>query len=396
MPVGVANGEMLQIITKARAEVVASRASGPAWGRLGQTFEAGEFPAEAQACYAQASALDAGSARWPHLLGLLQLQDSPAAALTNLARAAHLAAPTNDAPRLRLAQALVERGRHPEAKEWLAPILAARPGHPAARLESARIHLAENLPAVAADLLAPCLTNPYTARPAVLLLSQARARTGDDVSAVALAKRAAAMPRPFDWPDPFLREVQDLKQDRARSVERANQQLIQRRFAEAGATLAELLGRFPDDPEGLLVLGRLHLQQGRCAEAEAAFRSHLAARPDSLSGLVQLGLSLMCQSRWSDADEIFSKAVGLKPDFAQAHFNLGLARSRGGDGAGAIASLRMAIRCSPGDADAHTLLAEQLFRSGAREEAARHLDRALALEPGNPRAKALRDRSSGR
>jgi tetratricopeptide (TPR) repeat protein len=396
LPAASANVEMLQVIARARAEVVAEQKSGAAWGRLGQAFEAGEFPAQARDCYARAAEFEPMSARWPHLLGLLQLQDSPTAALTNLALATRRADPTNDAPRLRLAQALAERGRFAEATDQLAPLLAARPDHPAARLELARVRLAENQPAAAAELLTPCLTNPYTARPAVLLLSQARVRTGDAEGAGALARRAAAMPRPFDWPDPFLREVQALKQDRARLAERANVQVIQRRFLEAERTLTNLLAEFPDDPEALLVLGRLRLQQGRCADAEATLRRHLAAQTNSLNGLIQLGLALMCQSRWADAGEVFGRAVRVKPDFAQAHFNLGLARSRAGDPAGAIASLRETIRCSPGDANAHAVLAEELARTGAKEEADRHIERALSLDPGNARARALRDRSARR
>ncbi len=394
LPTVSANAEMLQAISAARTEVVKSAGSGAAWGRLGQAFEAGEYPGEARICYARAAELEPESARWPHLLGLLQLQDAPAAALTNLARATRLASPTNDASRLRLAQALIERGRPAEAKEHLAPLLAARPDHPAARLELARVRLAENEPTLAAELLTPCLTNPYTARSAAQLLSQAKARSGDAAGAVALARRAAAMPRPFDWPDPFLREVQEFKQDRSHQVEKANRQVIQRRWAEAEVTLTNLLSSFPDDPECLLVLGRLRFQQSRCPEAEAAFRRHLAVQTNSLNGLIQLGLSLMCQSRWPEAGDVFGRAVQVKPDFAQAHLNLGLARSRAGDPAGAITSLREALRCSPGDADAHALLAEELSRTGARDEAARHLERALALDPASPRAKALRQKLS--
>lgn len=380
VPTESANLELRQRMEEARQAVLANPKSGMAWGRLGQSFEAAEFFREARVCYAEASAKDPTSPRWPHLSGLLQLQDDPEAAFAQLVRAATLSGPTNDASRLRLAQALVEHGRYADATNHLAALMIVRPEHPGARLELARVRLAEGRAAEAADLLTPCLTNPYTARPAAMLLSQSRARTGDAASAAALAAKAAGMPRPFDWPDPFLREVQELRQDRVRTAERLNGLLIQRRFEQAEALLQPLLGRNPDDPEVLLLLGRLRLQQGRCTEAETALRRHLVAQPDSLNGLIQLGLALMCQSRWEEAGETFGQAADVKPDFAQAHFNRGVARSRAGDSVGAVASWREALRCSPGDARTHQLLADELARQGQEAEAAQHRERASRLQ----------------
>lgn len=379
-PAGLANAELSRQIETARSEVLSNRTSGAAWGRLGQCFEAAEFFPEARICYAQAEALDTGSARWPHLLGLLLLQESPEDALVQLARAVAVAEPTNDFSRVRLVQALVERGRFAEATNHLAVLLTNQATHPAARLELARVRLAEGRATEAIDLLTPCLTNPYTARPAVLLLSQCRVRVGDAPAAAALASKAATMPRPFNWPDPYSREVQNLRQDLARQVERVNSLVIQRRFDQAEELLKPLIERSSDHPEVLLVLGRVRLQQGRCDEAEAAISRHLEATPSSLNGLIQLGLALMCQSRWTDAGKVFGRAVELKPDFAQAHFNLGMARIRTGDTAGAIASLREALRCSPGDARAHSVLADALASSGQTEEAAFHRERARSLK----------------
>ncbi len=385
LPAASANVELRQRIEQARNQVLGSPDSGAAWGRLGQTFEAAECPDEARTCYARAETLDPASPRWPHLIGLLELQENPEAALTHLARAVPLAGPSQDASRVRLAQALVERGRFSEASLHLGALLSVQPEHAAARLELARIRLAEGRAPEAADLLVPCLTNPYTARPAVLLLGQARVRAGDAASAAALAAKAASMPRPFDWPDPYQREVQELRQDRARTVERANALMIQRRPKEAEALLQPLLERHPDDPEVLLVFGRLQLQQGRCAEAEAMLRQHLQAQPRSLNGLIQLGLSLMCQSRWADAATTFELAVREKPDFAQAHVNLGIVRSRSGDSARAAASFQEALRCSPGDARIHSLLADELARAGQTDDAERHRERARMLKSDDTR-----------
>ncbi|MFM1768779.1 MAG: repeat-containing protein YrrB [Verrucomicrobiota bacterium] len=382
---------MVSLIATSRQAVVAAPESAAAWGRLGQAFHAVEFFPEARQCYARAATLDPQSPRWPHLLGLLQLQDQPDEALANLERAVVLSGGRWDAPRLRLAQALVERGREDAAAGHLAALLAAQPGHAAARVEQARLQLARGQLDEAAGALSPCLTNAYTARPALLLMSQIQQRRGDGAGASQLARRAAGMPRPFDWPDPFLREVQVLRLDRQKMEDQINGLLMQRRLPEAGVRLNDLLQAYPQSPEGWLLLGRLRYQEQKCAEAEAAFRRHLEVQPQSLNGLVQLGLALLCQQRWADAAGVLRQAVALKPDFAQAHYNLGYALFRSGDAAGAAAAYREALRSNPGEAGTHLALAEVLVRLGQGGEAARHLDRAAALAPNDPRIARLRE-----
>ena len=383
-------------IESARRAVLTSPQSAEHWGKLGQGFQAAEFFPEARVCYARAVELDPKSPRWAHLLGLLELQEEPEAALAHLARAAELAGLQPDAPRLRLAQALVERGRFEDATRQLDMLLQANPTHPGARLEMARIHLTRGETDRAAADLATCLTNGYTARSALLLLAQIRQRQGKTEEAAGLSRRASGMPRPFDWPDPFLREVQGLRGDRQKLADQANGFLMQQRLPETEFALSRLLAVAPDDPEGLLLLGRLRYQQQQCAAAEAALRRHLATQPNSLNGLMQLALAQLCQQRWKEGATTLRQIVALKPDFAQAHANLAYTLSRDGDAQGAIRSYRDALRSSPGDVNAHIALADELFRAHQTAEARDHAHRALELAPNDPRARQLLDRLAPR
>lgn len=385
---------LAEALSRAREQVVNAPKSAEAWGRFGQNLEAAEFHAEARGCYQRAVELDPTSVRWLHLLGLQVLPDDAEGGMAYLERAAELSGTTNDAPRVRLAQALVERGLYEEARRHLEFLTRVTPGHAAAGLEWARMELAEQNLARAGEWLAPCLTNPYTARPAAMLLSQVRARQGDAEAAQLLARRASGMPKPFDWPDPFQREVQSLRMDRSRRAERLQGWIIQGRMAEAESELEALLAQAPEDPEGLLLAGRLALQRRDCVEAERRFRQHLRVAGDTVNGLTQLALSLLCQQRWKQADEVLSQVLVLKPDFSQAHANQAIARSRSGDAAGAIASYREALKCGPGDAGSHAGLAEEYARTGDRESAMEHVDRALALDPNHGKARALKTRWS--
>jgi tetratricopeptide (TPR) repeat protein len=289
-----------------------------------------------------------------------------------------------------LAQALIERGQRDQARPYLLRLLDAFPGHPAARLEMARIELAEGDLDKASQSLVVCLTNAYTARPAKLLLAQIEQRQGKSESAAALATQAMGMPRPFDWPDPYLREVLRLRVDRQQVQDRINGWLASGQLPDAEAGLQQLMGAYPDDPEGLLLLGRLRLLERQCEDAEEILRRHLSIQPASLNGLIQLALSVLCQQRWHDGAAILRQTIAIKPDFAEAHYNLGYARARAGDLPGARQSYVVALRCRPGYVDAHVALAEILLRAGD-PAAGSHLNSALELDPGNDNARRLRD-----
>ncbi len=379
-------------LSGARLRVLTNDTSALAWGRLGQALDAADFDAESQACYREAARLDPAGARWFHLLGLRQLREQPDLALENLRRAVQLTGETNDAPVLRLALALSERGRFVEATNRLRSLLAGVPDHPAARLELARASLALGRLGGLPDWLAPCLTNPYTTRAAHLILGQVLLRNGDTEASSRHAQLAAAMPKPFDWPDPFLREVQELRQDTGKLAEQANSLLRQSRWAEAELVLTQLLSHVPESPEGVLLLGRVRLQQRRCAEAEALFQRFLQLRHEAPYGWMQLGMAFYCQSRWAEAARAFEEAVARKADFAQAHFNLGMARSRLRNSPAAMASFREALRCTPGDVSVHMALAEELFRIGETAAAREQVTQALGIDPNHPKANALRRR----
>jgi len=379
-------------IEQARMEVVAASASAAAWGRLGQVFEAAEFESEARVCYERATRLNPGEARWWHLAGLAALRDDPERGVSALMRAVTLESPTNDAPRVRLAQALVERGQFAEATKQLQMLLAGDDTHPMARLELARVSWMERREEESLTLLGPCLTNAYTARASAMLMSQIKARQGDHEGATGWATRAQSMPRPYDWPDPYVREVQSMRIRRETAAERVNGLLMQRRLAEAEAALSSIFKGAAEDPEGLLLLGRLRLMQERYEEAEAELGRHLKVRPRSVNGLVQMGMVYYARGRWEDAAVYFDRAIGLKPDFAQGHYNLGMARSRAGQTGKAVESFEAALRCNPGDADTLIILAEHQVREGEREKARLNWEEAKRLKPTHPGLERLRGR----
>ncbi|HUR44288.1 MAG TPA: tetratricopeptide repeat protein [Candidatus Saccharimonadales bacterium] len=381
------------LIRTSRQAVVQSDLSGAAWGRLGEAFHTADFFEQAESCYRKALELDPQNAKWPHLLGLVQLQEQPLLAISNLYRAVSLeSGGKTDASRVHLARALIEQGRFADAENQLQQLFRANSNHVIARLEMARIDLSKGQVAEAGLLLEPCLTNYFTARAAHHLMAQVKLRQGDPASASSLAAEAARIPRAFDWPDPYLREVQGLRLDRQKLQDQANAFLMRQRFKEAEAVLNQLFKASPDDPEGLLLLGRLRFQQRQCGDSEAALRRYLQLQPVSVNGQLQLSLSLLCQERWADAVAQLQGVLNLKPDFGQAYYNLGYALSRLGKSDEAIKNYRQALKCNPGDAQTYVALAEEFYGQKQTTEAIRHLNQALELDPDNASAKKLRAR----
>jgi tetratricopeptide (TPR) repeat protein len=376
---------LASLIETSRTAVVSAPKSAAAWGRLGQCLHAAEFFVEATVCYSNATHLDPRDARWHYLLGVLELQDHPESALQHLARATDLTAGQSDAPRYALARALVERSRYDEAKAHLDLLLASNPEHAAARVELARLFIARNQFKEAMEQLQAPMNHPLTRRRSLLLAAQVAQRNKQADLAAQLSRTAQSVPLAPDWPDTFLKEVQSLRVDRAKLADGANMLIQQQRLAEAEAALAKLLNTFPNDPEGLLLLGRLRYLEKNCAGAETALRRYLELQPGALNGLIQLGIALMCQEKWTNAAQVFEQALAAKPDFTSAHHNLGICRSHMGDSTGAIKAFQDALRSTPGDVNVLFALAEELANTGDVKEAISCVRRIEALAPKDQR-----------
>ena len=374
------------LVTESRQAVLSAAKSSEAWGKLGQALHAAEFLPEARQCYRSAAELAPRSPRWPHLLGVLELADDFESGLRHLQRAVELGGAKSGASRLRLSQALLERGRNDEALVHLNLLLAQEPQSQSANLALARASVSGNQLEKAAAIL-----EGTPNREATLLLAQIRQRQGNVTESARLVRLAPTLQDTSQTSDPFLNEVLSLRADARSLADHANALLVQRKPAEAEAIITRLLQNYPGNPEGLLLLGRLRYQQQRCAEAEEVFRRHLAAQPQSLNGLLQLALAQFCQQRWSEASSSLKQAVALKPDSAPAHYNLGYALLRTGDAEGGIAALREAVRCDPGDARSRLALADALRRRGDMAGAREQLERVLAVNPNQPAARQMLD-----
>jgi Flp pilus assembly protein TadD len=365
--------------------------SAAAWGKLGSVLMHYEFTDEAEGAFARAEQLAPQEPRWPYLHGLFIGSRNVVGATEKFRRATVLTGDKPDAPRLRLAQNLAERGLNEEAALHFQTLLQHTPGHPAARLGLARIRQSEGRPAEATNLLASCLQDPHTRHSAYALLAMLEQALGNLPAAEVAARTSSTLPADVAWPDPWWNEALVWRVGRKALLEDAAVLIERGAWTEAQATLGSIIRTYPNESEAWYLMGWIFNQQQRGAEAERALREYVRLSPQSPKGYAQLAVALLGQRRHVDAVEVLQTGLKLKPTWRELHSNLGYACVQLGRDEEAIGHFRNALALDPNYLPTHTALAELLARRGQIDEVRALLRRALELSPSDRRAKAMLD-----
>jgi tetratricopeptide (TPR) repeat protein len=376
-------------VEAARARVSQSPRSASAWGHLGKVLIAHELRAPALVCFAEAEQLDPAEPRWPYLQGVALSQGDPDAALPKLRRAVELCGRSPDAPRLWLAEVLLEQGHFDEAEKHFRAILKQNPSNPRAFLGLGRLALARDRLQDGLEPLKRASTSPYVRQRASTLLAQVQQRLGQSKEAAQELRRAAALPGDLPWPDPFVEEVARLQVGERARLGQARALINQGQAAEGVHLLGQIVRDYPDSYSAWLMRGQALFQLREFADAERALQEAIRLAPEAVDAQYALGCSFLEQGKLADAATSLRRAIELKPDYALAYYQLSRCLNGQHDRAGALAALRDAVRYKPDLADAHAALGEQLAQDGQKAEALVHLRYAASLGPLDPKRKGL-------
>jgi len=384
-------------IEKARANVTQSPRSGAAWGRLGMVLLAHHFPTEAEVCLLQADRLDGNDPRWPYHLGVQRALQGADDAVPLLRRAAELAGDRVDAPRLRLADLLLEQNRADEARAAFERLVRRHPDHPPAHLGLARL-------AYQRDDLDECLrqlpfaeASRHTRKAAHGLKAAVLERRNDSKAADRELARANRLPDDKPWPDPFTDEVQQLRVNKRSRTQDIDRLLAEGRFADVVALVEPLVREDPDFDLAWRALGFARLQQGDVPGAAKALRTALRLAPDAADAHYYMGSLLLREGKPQEALGYFGRATDLKRDYAVAYYSQAECLKRLGDANGAVDALRKALGCRPYMAEAHRELGRLLAEGGHKADALQHLHTALQMAPQDAQAaELLRKLEAGR
>lgn len=378
-----------KLIEQTLEDTRAARQSGAAWGRLGSVLMHYEFLEQSRAAFEQAERLSPQEPRWPYLHASLLDGADESAIASRLQRAVELCHDQPDAPRLRFAQFLAERGRSGEAQQHFLALLQLTPQHAPARLGLARLRHAEGRSTDGLDQLKTCLEDPHTAKSASALLATIYQTLGRTTEAESAARRSASLPADVPWPDPFSQEAAVYRVGQRAMLDDASALLDQRRFQEAFPILDQVTRSYPESDEAWYLMGWALNQQQRGAEAERALREHLRRSPQSPKGQSQLAIALLAQQRYAEAIEVLAAAVKTKPTWRELHSNLGYACVQLSRPDEAILHFQDALECDPNYAPTYSALGDLLVRQGKVNQARPLLRQALELNPADERVGAL-------
>ncbi len=376
---------ILKAIEEARTAVQSSPRSGRAWGRLGMVLSIHDVLPEADVCFAQAERFEPREPRWPYLRGLARSGEDPGAALPSLQRAAKLCGDL-PAPRLRLAELLIERGRLDEAQAEIEPVSRREPSNPRALLGLARLAVARNEPGAALDYLQQSIQFAPDVKASHALLGAIEQRSGHQAAAEAAFRRAGQLPEKHVWPDPFLVEINQLRTGLTAMSDNAESWLGQGYISNAVVLMQQAVAQYPDRGPAWLVYGKALRQAGDGLAAERALRRAVQLDPGSVAARTELGSALFAQTKYADAEASYREALRINPKLAEAWFNLGLCLINQRDSERSLEAFQNATRFKPDLTYAYIRWGQALGRLRRVPEAIEQLQRALQLSPTNQEA----------
>jgi len=411
VPAAVRDADVRAALTRARDKVLAEPRSGQAWGDLGLTYRAHNLNPESNACFATAAKLDPRNPRWPYLIGIINLLIAPDDAVPHLQTAYDLAVETEhqSLTRLRLAEALLDRGDLDGASKLFAEEVRINPLNPRAQFGLGVVAVSRGDHRAAANILLLAADSPFTRRKAATLLAASHLQLGNAADAARFERDAAAFPDDLSPSDSFLSEYLRKESGRTARMKAVEEFEASGRLVESVAALEEIAETTPDD-QVLASLGINLAKMGDFARAERALRVVTGRTPDHAVARYFLGIAVYMQAerlwqagdqtrakpRFEEAVKELRKAAELKPDKGLAHLYAGLALKYLGNLPEAADQCRAAVRASPQFADAHLGLAEVLIAMDKPTEAVPHLETAARLaSPNDTRAKALLEKIGG-
>lgn len=374
-------------LAEARRAVEAKPGSASAWGRYGMVADVHELDEVALASYAEARQLAPDDMRWPYLEGRLRtVQGADLDAGVELFERSLALDPDYIPARLRLAEALAQKGNLEAAAEAFRRVLKLAPDVPQAHLGLGQVLLRQGDAAAAVVAVERAHVLQPADAVALTTLSQIYRRLERREEAE-IAARGAALREPVAiLDDPVLQEVSAEGVSSTLLVERALEYLRTDRFREA---LADLLlaeeGR-PEDPYLQRDLGRSYQGLGDVANAAVHYEKALALKADLVDARVLLGLSLMEAGRINEARPHLEQARREAPDDPDVALNVALALLQAGQLDGALSEFSRANTLGEVPAAAHNAWGSALAQRGRLREAMEHFEIVLENDPEDPQA----------
>ncbi len=131
-----------------------------------------------------------------------------------------------------------------------------------------------------------------------------------------------------------------------------------KKYADAVTLLGNVLSRDPQNLEGMMLKGRLELQQGQTAQATTDFEAMTRTFPKLPVAFYQLAMAQRANNETDKAIANLNQALTLNPKYGDAILSLAEIQIRSGNVAPAIVSLKPLAQLQPPIVPARLLLAD--------------------------------------
>ena len=380
--------EIVDAIDAAEKQVREKPRDSSAWALLGGVLRAHEFEEASNVCFVEAEKLDRGNWRWPYLLGLSLLGQNQDAALAKLRRAAELCA-DESAPRLTLAEVLLDRGETDQAETLFRGVVDKDPNNARALLGLGNVALRRDDVDGALKHLRASVDRAPGATPVHAALIQAHRRRGDDKAVAEEQRLLAGLPQTFTWPDPAREAIRDVwvgMRARMAQIDAFDKAGLR---AEAVVAARLAVKKYPDSALAHLVLGEMLNREGNIVDAERSLHEAIRLDPKRSKAYYELGFAQFYQRKYQEAIASYRRGVELQPGFAVGQYNLGLALQAINDEAGAEKAYREAIRYRLEYVEPFLSLSALYEHRGQHEKALKSLEDAAYAAPADPRPAKL-------
>jgi len=150
---------------------------------------------------------------------------------------------------------------------------------------------------------------------------------------------------------------------------------------EAAQAAAELLARWPEQPDALNFLAVARRAQGRVAEAVDLYRRALKQRPNIPELYNNMANALGDLKDVANAEAAYKAALALEPNYIDAHFALGRLYGDAGRFSEAEVAYRAALALKPDHIEARNNLGNAVREQGRVEEAIAIFNAVLGYAP---------------
>jgi tetratricopeptide (TPR) repeat protein len=288
----------------------ATKALAEAYGSMGQLLHAYEFLEGAEASYRNASRLDPGEGRWPHLLGYLCQQTGRLDEAAGFYREASRLQPHDRAAAAHLGAVYLELNRLSEAGQQFRGLTEIFPA--VARQGLGEVALREGKFAEAIDHLAAALQRAPQASSIHYSLAMAYRGLGRmDQARAHLQQRGPGALRPAD---PIVDGLQTLVRGERAHVIQGRRAYEAGRFQEAADAFSKAVAASPTSVAARMNLGVALAQTGESVEAADHLRAAFGLSSNEVgvgSALIQVLLRL---GRDDEAIDILARAGSFSGD----------------------------------------------------------------------------------